>query len=167
VSFVRSRSLPCACAAPRLFTPAPNSKPEKVSPLPTHSNVVLNTSRSGAAAAFGSVFSLLYSEPVAAVPDVVPAFRWREEPKRRADQRQHLIEGTRTCRPEERFQFGERLFAQPGERRVRLRRDQRPEPILLACIHLTTKKSEFTVEVEWTITGGSLNPRVLRIFLDC
>ena len=42
--------------------------------------------------------------------DVIPAFVRLEELERRGDKRQHLIERSWSRRPEERFQFGERLF---------------------------------------------------------
>jgi len=55
-------------------------------------------------------FSQLYSEAVAAVPDVIPALVRREEVECCGDEREDLIEAAGPRRPEERFQFGERLF---------------------------------------------------------
>jgi DNA-binding winged helix-turn-helix (wHTH) protein len=48
-------------------------------------------------------FSYLYSEPVAAVSDVIPAFVRREELERRGDKGQHLIERSWSRGAEERF----------------------------------------------------------------
>jgi len=59
---------------------------------------------------YGKQFSYLYSEPVTAVPDVIPALFRREEHERRGDERQHMIERSWSRGPEERFQFGEGLL---------------------------------------------------------
>ena len=53
------------------------------------------------------------------MPDVIPAFVWREELERRGDQRQYLIERSWSRGTQERFQFGECLFDRIEIRTVR------------------------------------------------
>ena len=55
-------------------------------------------------------FSQLYSEPIAAVSDVVPTFGGRVERERRGDEGGDLIEVAGTGGSQERFQFGKREF---------------------------------------------------------
>jgi hypothetical protein len=55
-------------------------------------------------------FSQLYSEPIAAVSDVVPTFGGCVEGERGGDEGGDLIEGARPRRAQERFQFGEGEF---------------------------------------------------------
>src|SRR5207237_6766342 len=53
-------------------------------------------------------FSQLYSEPIAAVSDVVPTLGRREERERGSGERGDVVEGARSRGTQERFQFRER-----------------------------------------------------------
>jgi len=71
-------------------------------------------------------FSQLYiSKSVAAVPDEVPAFVWREERERDADEGQDLIKRAGPGGPEEGFQFREGLFDRIEVRTVRRQKTER------------------------------------------
>lgn len=53
------------------------------------------------------------------MPDVVPAFLWREERECGGDEGDHVVKRARTCGAQQRFQFGERLLDRIEVRTVR------------------------------------------------